>query len=166
MDTSILTDFIKRATLPSWVSLCALVISAISLYVSLRKLRYERKLESAKKRTELMNRLSDAKRYLEDSLSYCKLSRPASQECKDRWQHHLPGIEKTIKKIDETYQRLGKYGHNMDPLMLENITPEVHEVLRVSEISRSELKELMEMCLSCSSSKAESANEPNLKMIK
>jgi hypothetical protein len=155
MDITTITDQIKRVPISSCISLCALAISVISLYVSLRKLDRERKMDSAKKRTELMNRLSDAKRNLETSLSYCKLPRPASKECKDRWQAHLPGIESIIKKIGATYQKLDQYGHNIDPLKLETMTPEIYEVLKVSEDSRSELKELLEMCLSCPSSRIE-----------
>ena len=96
MGISIVTELIKDVPLSSWIALSALVISLISLYISIRKLNYERKLESARKRTELMNRLSDSKENLENSLNYCKLARPFSRECKDRWQAHLPKIERNM----------------------------------------------------------------------
>lgn len=164
MDTSIVADLIRSVPLSSWIALSALVISIISLFISIRKLKYERKLEAARKRTELMNRLSDSKRNLENSLSYCKLSRPISKECKDRWQAHLPKIERNIKKIDEAYHRMEQYEYNnIDPLKLEIITPEVYDILRDTESQRYEFKELLEMCLSCPLNKQESCNDPNSK---
>ena len=156
MGISIVTELIKDVPLSSWIALSALVISLISLYISIRKLNYERKLESARKRTELMNRLSDSKKNLENSLNYCKLARPFSRECKDRWQAHLPKIERNIKGINEAYSKLEKSGHDVNPLKLENVTPEIYGLLKDSEFLQSELKELLEMCLLCPENRPES----------
>jgi hypothetical protein len=161
MDISIVADLIRKVPQSSWIALSALVISIIGVFISIRKLNYERKLESARKRTELMNRLSDVKRNLKDSLKYCKLSRPISKECKDRWQAHLPNIERDINNIDEAYHELEKLGHNIDPLQFERITPKIYSLLISTKSDEDTIKELLEMCLSCPANKPESYNDTN-----
>jgi uncharacterized protein YeeX (DUF496 family) len=160
MDISTVADLIEKVPLSSWIASFALIISIISLYISIRKLNYERKLESARKRTELLNRLSDYKRNLINSLNCCKLARPVSRECKDRWQDHLPKIENEIKRINEIYYKLEKCGYNIDPLKFENITPTIYGLLKDSEVLQSEFKDLREMCLLCPVNKPESCNDP------
>ena len=132
-----------------WISLSALLIALLSLCVSIRKLKYERRLESAQKRTELMNNLLDSKRNLETSLKYCKFARPVRTACQDKWQRHIPGIEKVIEGIDKSYVDVQKIGYKVDPLKLEVITPEIYELLQESESMQTEFKELLDMCASC-----------------
>jgi hypothetical protein len=149
MTTSGATEIVRAIPVSAWISLFALLIAILSLYVSMRKLRYEKRLESARKRTELMNSLLDSKRNLETSLKYCKYARPVRTACQDKWQGHIPGLERTIEGIDESYADLQGVGHKVDPLKLEVLTPKIYKSLQNSESLQNGFKELLDSCASC-----------------
>jgi len=163
MNMDMAAELFKMIPFTSWISLLALMISILSLYISIRKLNYERKIESARKRTELMNRLSDSKRSLETSLRYCNFARPVLKECQDKWQAHIPKIEGLIESIDKSYAVLEKCGDDINPLRFESITPGIYKSLREFESLQIEFKELLDWCSSCPQNSITECHDPKAK---
>lgn len=146
-------------SLSSLVSVLALIVSLVSLYVSIRRFAYEKNLESAKTATDLMNMLSDNTINLRASLNHCQWARPARQECQERWQSHIPEIQSSLACLDDSYATLERHGPAVDRLSLERIAPRIHRSLRESDNVQKQLKELLEMCSTCPLNSERSCNE-------
>jgi hypothetical protein len=134
-----------------WISLAALVVAMVSLYISVRKFARERKLESARKRTELMSRLYDAISSTKLSAELCKSSieRFSSKECRESWNKLIPQFKTSIDVLETQHAILKMNGGKIDSLLLENYTPDVVAQLKTSEHLQGLAKAAIEQCANC-----------------
>lgn len=134
-----------------WISLAALVVAIVSLYISVHKLRRERKLESARKRTELMSKIYDAIGPMKLAAELCKSSieQFPSKECQESWNELIPQIKVSIGGLEEQYALLESRGGDIDSLLLEKVTPNIVAQLKTSEQLQGLAKAAIEQCATC-----------------
>lgn len=133
-----------------WLPIGAFLISIGSLLLSVTNIRFAKRFESAKKRTELLSMLLDVMAVLRSKKEQLLSVREICQGCpKSGADEICVGYEGLIQSTEDIYERVEGMTRITDPIKVEHVLAMVDKLHREVSDSVGKIDSFIKKCREC-----------------